>query len=241
MTAAVDDSRPTVTVDGDTVTVIAPGQREDFVSVSGVQNALVVVEQQNLTTVGAGPSGVSGYTDDLRESMMAAGIDTSTGRIGYNYTEGGVFFATNARYTEETVHLNFQMNHGWIEGSDVHYHIHWLQTENAQPNWLTRYRKIPLGGAPGSWSALGKMNVGKYTYSSGTLHQLNEHPDPAIDMTGMGISSILQVQLWRDTANASGLFAGADPFSTAAVVMYCDCHVLRDSIGSVTEYDKDGI
>lgn len=263
MSTAVEQARATVTIDNDVVKVVAAakGAKGDQgnagangvdgvdgadgadgvgpINVTGVQNALVVAEQEVLTTVGAGV--VAGYTDDLREQMIGQNIDVSTGRIDYNYTEVAVGFADNARYPNEVVCLNFQLPHGWVEETELDCHLHWLQNQNAVPNWLAQYRVIPVGGAPGAWSALTPTTVANtvFAYGSGTLHQITEFFD--IDMTGCQVSSIVQVKIWRDTANASGAFAGADAYTGEALALYCDCHILKDSIGSIGEYDKDGL
>ncbi len=258
MATRVNDSRNTVTIDDTdvrvvTVGTVGPAGADGLdgsdgadgadgvgpIDVTGVQNALVVSEQETLTTIGAGV--VEGYTDDLREQMVGQNIDVSSGRIDYDYTEVAVGFVNNARYPNEVVCLNFQLPHGWVEESAIDCHLHWLQTQSAVPNWLAQYRVLPVGGAPSAWSALTPTGAGDavFSYASGTVHQITEFFD--IDMTGAGISSIVQVKIWRDTGNNSGLFSGADAYSGTALALYCDCHVLKDSVGSIGEYDKDGI
>jgi hypothetical protein len=212
------------------------------IDVTGYGNALITAEQETLTPIGGGPSGVEGYTDDLRENLIGANVDVSTGRIDYDYDNNGIGFADNARYPNEACCTSFQLPHSWVEGTDFELHLHWGQNQAAQPNWLVLYRVWKKGAdIPGGWYfATGDASDNIYSYGGETLlHQIVDLV--AIDMTGCTVSDIVQVKLFRDVANDSGQFAGADTYSGDALAIYMDAHILKNSIGSVGEYDKDGL
>jgi hypothetical protein len=91
--------------------------------------------------------------DDLKFPATGQGIDTTTGRLSYNYTDLGITFASNARYTEEPVGHIVQMPHAWQEQSTLHPHLHWLQAQSDIPNWMIEYRVYNNGDAPpGTWT-----------------------------------------------------------------------------------------
>ncbi len=176
------------------------------------------------------------FWDDLRFPFMGARIDVSGGRINYNYTECTVDFATNARYPEEPVCSVAQMTHKWKEATEVHSHLHWMQEEDNDPNWLMRWRIKKRGTASGAWTNAAPETARIYTYVAGELFQKTEFP--AIDMTGVTISDVIDCIIFRDSANASGEFDGADPYTVAARSVEFDIHHEIDAPGSDTEYVK---
>ena len=56
----------------------------------------------------------------------------------------------------------------------------------------------------------------------------------------IGISGFFEVKVYRDSANASALFAGADPYTVAAQLKEADVHYQKDSLGSWSELNKWG-
>lgn len=178
----------------------------------------------------------SGEWEDLRFPGTGPGADTSTGRLYMDYTtEMTLAFAVNARYSNEPWVNIVQFPHGWRQGSGIKPHLHWLQKESNVPNWMVRRRWVPKNGAPTSW-VNSAWNSNAYTYSAGTLHQITGFL--TITRTSATISDILQIILYRDSANASGLFAGADPYTVDAEVLEMDCHVQMETMGSPEEYWK---
>lgn len=168
--------------------------------------------------------------DDLRFPFFGQQLDSSAGRIDYNYAENSIDYAANARYDEEKVCFTPEMPHKWYEESAIHPHLHWLQEEDEDPNWLLRTRILKSGIAPGAWSLSIPSTQRVHSYSSGTLTQMTLWP--SIDMTGYLIETIVDFQVFRDTANTSGLFSGSDNYSAAAKAKIFDVHYLIDSFGS---------
>lgn len=178
--------------------------------------------------------------EDQKYPVIGQRLDTSSGRISYNYTLNTIDYATNARYPEEPVSITAQMEHGRKKDSDIYPHIHWNQTSNAFPNILVGYRWYNNGEDPTQALTLlalvSSNNV--FAYSSGTIAQITRIPLSQGLGTGKKLSSILDVQIFRDTANASGLFAGADAYAGSFSLKEFDIHVERDMLGSRQEYIK---
>ena len=76
-----------------------------------------------------------------------------------------------------------------------------------------------------------------FTYTSGNLLQITEFPEIAAP-AGEGVSAICDVRMFRDNANTSGKFAGADPYTVEAQVKEFDVHYRCNTFGSRTEYTK---
>lgn len=133
--------------------------------------------------------------------------------------------------------LPFQLKHQVKAGSAIYPHVHWEQVQNQTPNWLMQYRWQRNGGAKTTAWTNYKCNTNAFTYVSGTLNQLSYGAAvPAPE--GFGISDVVQLRLLRDSANASGLFTGADAYTATVAATSFDPHVEIDSIGSASEYVK---
>lgn len=185
-----------------------------------------------------------GVWDDEKFPLIGQNIDQTSGRLGFDFFNGTVTFANNARYAEsETVSFTFQLSHAWKEGTNISPHIHWLQQHATNiPNWLLGYEirkknttKVALNTDFSNHTLL-LPEAGVFTYSSGILEQITPFPD--IDLTGCEISDIIHFCLWRDSLNTSGLFAGADPSNITEHVREFDVHALKDSAGSIPEFTK---
>jgi hypothetical protein len=158
-------------------------------------------------------------------------FDLTTTRRGasskpdFDATECGLLFPQND--PAEIVYVNVQMPHRWLEGRTVYPHVHWHQSSADLPVWKLDYRWIALGEAVGSWTTGYTMNYQVFEYTSGTLSQISTNL-VGIDGTGKGISSILQIKLYRD----DNVLAGD------ALAVSFDLHHEIDSMGSETEFYK---
>ena len=179
--------------------------------------------------------------DDEKFPLTAARLDISRGYIDQDYFNGGVKFQTGARYPNDPASMVGQMPHSWLQGSEIRPHIHWFQNQNARPNWLLAI-KIKNNGTEDidetnySNYTFRTFTEDVYTYTSGGLRQITTAP--SIDMTGIHISAPIHVVLFRDNTNASGLFAGSDPYSGKALLYQFDFHYQKDSFGSWEEWNK---
>ena len=180
--------------------------------------------------------------DDIRFPFVGKHIDTSTGRLDYDMFNGGVKFQANARYTEEPVSMQCQMQHDWKLESTIRPHLHWIQESSDEPNWLLAYRIMKNGdsvtvASDYSHHTLLTKDANTFSYSSGAIVQITEFGD--IDMTGVdGVSDLVHFILFRDSANSSGEFGGADPNGSGVIALEFDIHYVRDGFGSQLEYKK---
>ncbi len=173
--------------------------------------------------------------DDLPPAGIAAAKTSGPG-VSLNLDEMTVDFVAAANLSDFAV-LPFQLSHRVKAGSSAHPHVHWEQAQNHIPNWLVQYRWQRQGQPKTTaWTSIPCITPA-FTYVSGTLDQIT-HTDPIEAPANYGMSDILQMRLLRDSQNASGLFAGADPYTALARVSSFDPHVEFDALGSATEYSK---
>ncbi len=172
--------------------------------------------------------------DDITPGIAAA--RTSGPGVSVNLDEMTLDFVTTANLSDYAV-LPFQLLHKVKAGSAVYPHVHWWQAQDHTPNWLMQYRWQRNGQAKTTAWTNYKCNTNAFTYVSGTLNQLSYGAAIAAP-ADYGISDILQIRLLRDSANASTLFAGADPYTATVAATSFDPHVEIDSLGSASEYVK---
>jgi hypothetical protein len=163
--------------------------------------------------------------DDLR---FAATTINPPGLISDPDTDtntGGLLFDKTG--TEIVIFIG-QMPHGYVEGTDLHPHLHWVQSENNLVAWSLEYMWYDNGDVyPGSFTTIA-TDTNVFTYTSGDLAQISTFP--AIDGTGMGISSMLVMKLSRIGAN--------DSYDQDALFFEFDMHYQKDQRGSDEEYVK---
>ena len=172
--------------------------------------------------------------DDLKFPATALRLDVAATRYSFDSTELGIRFDTNARYTEEQLSMIAQMPHHWKEGSTLKPHFHWIQEQAEFPNVLFAYRAYNNGDTPGAYTFVEPDNH-VFTYVAADICQISGFPD--IDMTGMTLSSIIDMKFWVDTANTSTLITSGSQ-ALGMLLKEIDIHYEIDSLGSNQEFVK---
>lgn len=179
-------------------------------------------------------NGAATTFDDLLGDVTRIQV-SGVGIIADN-TENALKFQTSANLSDYAV-ANYQLRHRWKPGSNGFPHIHFEQTENDVPNFLIRIRwQRNFGAKTTAWTDY-KCNTAAVPYVSGTLNQI-AYGAALTPPAGYSLSDIIQFRVFRDNANTSTVFAGADPFSTDVLVTGIDIHIEEDTLGSRTEYSK---
>jgi hypothetical protein len=172
--------------------------------------------------------------DDLLGDVTSLQV-VGVGVVADN-SENAINFATSANLSDYVV-ANYQVRHRWKAGSNVFPHIHFEQSENNVPNFLIRYRWQRNGQAKTTAWTDYKCDTVAFTYSSGTLNQI-AHSGSITPPSGYSLSDIIEFRIFRDNANTSGVFSGADAYTTDVLVTGIDIHIEEDTLGSRSEYAK---
>jgi hypothetical protein len=177
--------------------------------------------------------------DEISNSVVGKNIFVNAGKIDYNFSELTLDFSDNALYPSHEFGVVSQMSHARMKDSDIRPHIHWMQTSDNNPNILIKYRWISLNQVPTAWvlKALTAAD-NKFTFAESGHQQITEFNLPEGNGVGRGMSATFECMVYRDTTNASGLFAGADTYIGDWSVKYYDIHILMDAIGSREEFVK---
>jgi hypothetical protein len=170
--------------------------------------------------------------------LLTGRLESPASDIIQDLTEVSLTFKASARYPTDFVSYNLQMNHDWVVGGEIDFHIHWWQASAAVPNWLIQYRWQVNGQAKEtSWTSKA-YNANIFTYSSGTLVQITDFGVLTVPGT-VALSDILQIKLYRDYTNVSTLFGGAETSGLDVDALFSDVHRQSDTLmGSRQEYVK---
>ena len=185
-----------------------------------------------------------GFTwDDIISAGLATRLDTSAGKLDYNYADKTIDIAdsTSIANDDHKIHFGFQVEHHFKLNGECDPHIHWIQSESGVPNWWLRYRFWKNGGEAGAWTSIA-LDSGVFPYVSGAIMQIHK-PVEDIHLSGavngsLGVSDFIDIEITRDINNSSSLFAGADPLTGDAQLRSFDMHLQVDSDGSPEEYSK---
>ena len=174
---------------------------------------------------------------DEKYPFFGRRLNTAAGHLAYNSTELSVDFDDTSRYNDaDMIAIIAQFNHNKLLGSNAIPHIHWLQSSANVPNMMIRYRWYNNGATPGAW-ANAAYTGNMVTYSAGTIMNIMTFA-ALTPPSGETLSSFCDIKIYRDTANTSTLFAGADPLGGDTLMKEFDFHVQVDASGSQSEYGK---
>ena len=161
-------------------------------------------------------------TDDMQFPLDRVKVGANV-KPDFDETNLGLLFPQNDA-TEKAMLIG-QMSHDWLEGDELHPHIHWQQAANTPVVWKLDYQWYNPGEAIPNWVTL-VSNGTAFPWAGSKLAQISTFPP--IDGTGKKISSLLKIRLYRDDNTTTGDVL-ADQF---------DCHFRRGSIGSRQEWIK---
>ncbi len=173
-----------------------------------------------------------GNYDDLRGPATGINPPGAAADPGRDTDDGSFLFDAG---TDEIIAVQFQMPHGWEEGTTVYPHIHWCKTTSAAGvvKWQWRYKKAKPGAALGAWSAWADLTASGDFGNGDTANKHAIHyVDGGLSMEGDTISTILMIGIQRDANHDD------DTYAADAKLLDVDVHYKMDASGSTTEYGK---
>ena len=172
--------------------------------------------------------------DDIVGSLIGKKLSSTVGKVDYNWAENSIKFQSGGSIStaNDIVNINLQYPHAAKEGGIFAFHLHYEQTDtyaNMPVQFTVKYRVQNNGAAKNTtWTTVtveANDDNTVFPYSSGTLNQILKLVD--IDITGMNISSTVQIQFARTDSATGDLYA-----------TFADAHIERDTIGSRSQYSK---
>ena len=168
--------------------------------------------------------------DDIQTSLIGRRLSSTSGGVGYNYAENTITFSPNGDETDinKSVGFNIQLSHKTKVDSILRLHVHFEQPDSSTYEFTAEYRIQNNGSLKTTgWTTISadSSSDNTFPYVSGTLNQIISFEN--IDLTGFGLSSVVQIHLARTDA------VGGD-----IEVTFADCHFKIDTIGSRLEFAK---
>jgi hypothetical protein len=172
--------------------------------------------------------GMLGWDDlvnDASKIVVQGGVQVTLDSVnnGIQYSS-----SSTTNLTDDHIWFTVQLPHSWKTNTYIYPHVHFLQTAADQTNmWFMRYKWHNIGEAyPADWTTSGSESTNEITYSSGTIQNLNAFP--SINGAGKGISSLLDIKLYRKNGVGTG----------NVTLKQFDIHIQKDGLGSDSEYTK---
>lgn len=170
--------------------------------------------------------------DDMRfpAFMLKQGGVKDPTTIAYSAGYVEAFSYQGVEGNEERLFGIAQLPHGYKEGSDIEFHVHWVPetADNAAVGWKLTYEWMNIDGTFSSTSTIEATQAinneaDKHIYTDvGT-----------ITGTSKTISSMILFELRRHSSD------GADTFDDLAYLLEADFHFEIDAMGSKEETSKD--
>ena len=162
--------------------------------------------------------------DDLRFPATRIRQGATT-KPDFDTTNLGLLFPQND--ATEIAYIIAQMPHRMLLGSDIHPHIHFIQSVAQQPTFKMDYRWYRNGDTvPGAFTTLTASSF-SYVWSSGDLLQIVEFP-AIVGLAIDTVSSIIDIKIYRQDNVVAG----------DVLVKEFDLHYKIDDRGSRQEYIK---
>jgi len=141
----------------------------------------------------------------------------------------GVYSFHFDKNTEEELFFSIQMPHSWIQGTDIHPHIHWMpeDTDTGSVVWGLEYTWVNFGDVMGNTTIL---EVTDPADGTALKHQIAEWS--IISGAGKTFSSMLMCRIFRVAGDA------ADTYDSDCIALEFDVHYQINSLGSEEEYTK---
>ncbi|MHA1447970.1 MAG: hypothetical protein ACTSP4_00920 [Candidatus Hodarchaeales archaeon] len=170
--------------------------------------------------------------DDLVGSLIARRLESTSGKLQYNYTENSITMESSGSIGNNTDRLifNFQKPHGMSDNETMNLHVHWEQVTTNKIEFTLQYRVQSNNAVKNTtWTTVirNSDDNSAFTYpGSGTFNQITKLAE--IDLSSASISSTIQFRLARTDSTSGDIEA-----------TFVDAHIPYDQDrGSRQEYIK---
>ena len=144
----------------------------------------------------------------------------------------GVFAYAFDSTTEEEVYFAVQLPHSWKQGTNLHFHCHWVKSDGGAGNvyWASECTMAEIGSVFPNTTETGSATVTVGAMADGE-HNLTEIGE--LDMSGVdSVSTMIICRFFRKAGDV------LDTYANDAFLLEADFHYEIDSLGSETEYIK---
>ena len=178
-----------------------------------------------------------GTWDDLTTELIGRRLYSNAGKVDYDYDNNRLKFQSGGSITNanDRVVWNYQKLHKVAKDSSLKMHVHFQMPNGGPFEFTLRYRLQQNGRAAAtSWTTLtaNTTNDARFSPTPDDFPEWNSVFNqivvfPAIDLSTLGLSDIIQMQLARTDNTPDDIY-----------VIYVDGHVKMDCFGSREEWAR---
>lgn len=174
--------------------------------------------------------------DDLRFPASAVRQNPVTTKPDFGVWRGNVRTFLFDGTSNEEVHFNAQLPHGFKFGTKLEFHVHWApMTAPTNGQTVIWYLEYTLAERMNAFPATTTVGPGTTTFSGNSQY---DHATTEVVTAAVGIdtslwksvSGMLSCRLYRDAAN--------DTYNDEVAFLEADFHYQVDSAGSTSEFVK---
>jgi len=172
--------------------------------------------------------------DDLLGSLVARRLETTTGRLQYNFENNSIIMQNGGDPTKKADRLifNYQVPHRMLLGvpgtSEFRLHLHWEQETSNKIEFQVDYRIQNNGSAKiTAWTTVlsDSDNDSIFPYVGGTMNQLTRLATVDLSGADVNLSSTVQFRVTRTDVTTGDVQA-----------VFVDAHFPIYSLGSREEF-----
>lgn len=169
--------------------------------------------------------------DDLRFPATSVRTGATAGAVpSWANFRNGLYTYSFSHLSDNEIFFNAQLPHGYKEGTDLEFHVHWSQADadsGSGVRWCLEYIWANMGAAFVASAVIEATGT-----TTGTQYDHIYTNISSLSGTGKKISSMLMCRLYRDVSNVE------DDYAAGAFLLECDFHYQADSVGSQNEGSK---
>lgn len=169
-------------------------------------------------------------------------VSTTSTKLGGSKDPNWAQFATNGSgsrgvYTysfnhivENEVFFNVQLPHGWVEGTDIYWHVHWSASTSSNIGtivWGLEYTWSNIGSVFPNTTIVGVADGVDFPGGSLKKHMMTS--GVKINASGKTASSMILCRMFRDLTNSTG--AGNNTLLESIFLLENDFHYQCNACG----------
>lgn len=170
------------------------------------------------------------------EAVGFTGVDAwGEGLVAASQSTGVITRAFDPNIQQE-VFFSVQLPHGWLEGTDLKPHVHWVPLDgdlgSTDVGWGLEYTWANVGEKFGDTTILYSTE-----FATPVIPETDSHVVTSLgtmDGTGKKISSMIMCRAFRD----AGAVGTTDDYTGEAGLLEIDFHYQKEGLGSDKEYEK---
>jgi len=137
--------------------------------------------------------------DDAILFFVGKNLDVSTGRVDFDLDRVALKFQANATETDGIVYT-YQLLHKQVGTPELRPHAHLWEETTSDMGWKMKYRICKNFDTVGAWSAEQSCtyDIARTATPSETNPYINIVVFPAIDISSLNVSDLIDVKFYRD-------------------------------------------